>query len=108
MLHTHCRPHVCEAYVIPLLFGSFFTVCHPYIDSVTLYTATDRQTWKKSINLRTSRFTRFARARLGKNQSPDVIKNVISSVAYHQTECIIPKKEQPQYYLQSVMYMDCS
>ena len=21
-----------EAYVIPFLFGSFFTVCHPYID----------------------------------------------------------------------------
>ena len=24
--------NVCEAYVIPFLFGSFFTVCHPYID----------------------------------------------------------------------------
>ena len=23
---------MCEAYVIPFLFGSFFTVCHPYID----------------------------------------------------------------------------
>ena len=23
---------MCEAYVIPLLFGSFFTICHPYID----------------------------------------------------------------------------
>ena len=40
-----CRDgNVCEAYVIPFLFGSFFTVCHPYIDvhfltcfSVTLY-----------------------------------------------------------------------
>ena len=28
-----CRDgNVCEAYVIPFLFGSFFTVCHPYID----------------------------------------------------------------------------
>ena len=27
-----CRDgNVCEAYVIPFLFGSFFTVCHPYI-----------------------------------------------------------------------------
>ena len=26
------RVCVCEAYVIPFLFGSFFTVCHPYID----------------------------------------------------------------------------
>ena len=23
---------MCEAYVIPFLFGSFFTVYHPYID----------------------------------------------------------------------------
>ena len=23
---------MCEAYVIPFLFGSFFTVCHPNID----------------------------------------------------------------------------
>ena len=23
---------MCEVYVIPFLFGSFFTVCHPYID----------------------------------------------------------------------------
>ena len=23
---------MCEAYIIPFLFGSFFTVCHPYID----------------------------------------------------------------------------
>ena len=23
---------MCEEYVIPFLFGSFFTVCHPYID----------------------------------------------------------------------------
>ena len=23
---------MCEAYVIPFLFGSFFMVCHPYID----------------------------------------------------------------------------
>ena len=31
--HTHTRDgNVCEAYVIPFLFGSFFTVCHPYID----------------------------------------------------------------------------
>ena len=34
--HKHvkrCRDgNVCEAYVIPFLFGSFFTVCHPYID----------------------------------------------------------------------------
>ena len=28
-----CRDgNVREAYVIPFLFGSFFTVCHPYID----------------------------------------------------------------------------
>ena len=28
-----CRDgNVCEVYVIPFLFGSFFTVCHPYID----------------------------------------------------------------------------
>ena len=28
-----CRDgNVCEAYVIPFLFGSFFMVCHPYID----------------------------------------------------------------------------
>ena len=28
-----CRDgNVCEAYVIPFLFGSFFTLCHPYID----------------------------------------------------------------------------
>ena len=28
-----CRDgNVCEAYVILFLFGSFFTVCHPYID----------------------------------------------------------------------------
>ena len=27
-----CRDgNVCEAYVIPFLFGTFFTVCHPYI-----------------------------------------------------------------------------
>ena len=23
---------MCEVYVIQFLFGSFFTVCHPYID----------------------------------------------------------------------------
>ena len=28
-----CRDgNVCEAYVIPFLFGLFSTVCHPYID----------------------------------------------------------------------------
>ena len=28
-----CRDgNMCEVYVIPFLFGSFFTVCHPYID----------------------------------------------------------------------------
>ena len=28
-----CRDgNVCEVYVIPFLFGSFFTVYHPYID----------------------------------------------------------------------------
>ena len=26
---------MCEVYVIPFLFGSFFTVCHPYIDVAT-------------------------------------------------------------------------
>ena len=31
MLHTHGDGNVCEAYVIPFLFGSFFTVCQPYI-----------------------------------------------------------------------------
>ena len=31
-----CRDgNVCEVYVIPFLFGSFFTVCHPYIDVAT-------------------------------------------------------------------------
>ena len=30
--HTHTRDgNVCEAYVIPFLFGLFFMVCHPYI-----------------------------------------------------------------------------
>ena len=30
---THTRDgNVCEAYVIPLLFGLLFTICHPYID----------------------------------------------------------------------------
>ena len=26
---------MCEAYVVPFLFGSLFTVCHPYIDVAT-------------------------------------------------------------------------
>ena len=31
--YKKCRDgNVCETYVIPFLFGSFFTVCHPYID----------------------------------------------------------------------------
>ena len=32
--HTlqHEQSNVCEAYVIPVLFGLFFAVCHPYID----------------------------------------------------------------------------
>ena len=32
LYHRNIISHVCEAYVILFLFGSFFTVCHPYID----------------------------------------------------------------------------